>query len=146
VAFTAETFAGVVWNVITVSLRQTIIPDRLLGRVNSVYRFFGWGMMPIGMAAGGLIVWFGEIFWGREFALRLPWLVAAGIYVAVLIYAVPRLTTEKVEAARAAGIAARATEGDTGEAGEPEADIAAAAISEAGIVTAPPPIDLDEGE
>jgi MFS family permease len=146
VAFTAETFAGVVWNVITVSLRQTIIPDRLLGRVNSVYRFFGWGMMPIGMAAGGLIVWFGEIFWGREFALRLPWLVAAGIYVAVLVYAVPRLTTEKVEAARAAGIAARAAEGDAGEAGEPEADIAAAAISEAGIVAAPPPIDLDEGE
>ncbi len=77
VLFGVETFAALVWNVITVSLRQTIIPDRLLGRANSVYRFFGWGMMPIGMAAGGLIVWFGEIFWGREFALRLPWLVAA---------------------------------------------------------------------
>jgi Na+/melibiose symporter-like transporter len=34
---------GVVWNVITVSLRQAIIPDELLGRVNSVYRFLGWG-------------------------------------------------------------------------------------------------------
>ena len=109
--FGVETFAALVWNVITVSLRQTIIPDRLLGRANSVYRFFGWGMMPIGMAAGGLIVWFGEIFWGREFALRLPWLVAAAAYVAVLIYAVPRLTTEKVEAARAEGIAAKAAEG-----------------------------------
>ncbi len=44
------------WNVITVSLRQAIIPDRLLGRVNSVYRFFGWGMMPIGIFLGGLLV------------------------------------------------------------------------------------------
>jgi MFS family permease len=32
---------GTVWNVITVSLRQRIIPDHLLDRVNSVYRFFG---------------------------------------------------------------------------------------------------------
>ena len=47
---------AVLWNVITVSLRQTIIPDHLLGRVNSVYRFFGWGMMPVGSILGGLIV------------------------------------------------------------------------------------------
>ena len=45
-----------VWNVITVSLRQTIIPDRLLGRVNSVYRFFGWGVIPIGGLIGGVMV------------------------------------------------------------------------------------------
>ncbi|MEZ5297075.1 MAG: MFS transporter [Ilumatobacteraceae bacterium] len=48
---------GILWNVITVSLRQTIIPPRLLGRVNSVYRFFAWGMMPIGAAVGGVLVW-----------------------------------------------------------------------------------------
>ena len=41
---------------ITVSLRQSIIPPHLLGRVNSVYRFFAWGMMPIGAAIGGLTV------------------------------------------------------------------------------------------
>jgi hypothetical protein len=35
--------AGTLWNVITVSLRQRLIPDHLLGRVNSVYRFFAWG-------------------------------------------------------------------------------------------------------
>ena len=56
VMFGVTTLVGVVWNVITVSLRQTIIPDRLLGRVNSVYRFFAWGMMPIGTALGGVIV------------------------------------------------------------------------------------------
>ncbi len=49
-------FTGILWNVITVSLRQAVIPDRLLGRVNSVYRFFGWGMIPIGGLIGGLLV------------------------------------------------------------------------------------------
>ena len=49
-------FTAVLWNVITVSLRQTIIPDRLLGRVNSVYRFFGWGAIPIGGLIGGVMV------------------------------------------------------------------------------------------
>ena len=47
------TAAGVMWNVITVSLRQRIIPDHLLGRVNSAYRLLGWGSMPVGAALGG---------------------------------------------------------------------------------------------
>lgn len=70
-AFTA--LLAVLWNVITVSLRQTIIPDRLLGRVNSVYRFFGWGMMPIGAVVGGLVVTVTDAFASREVALRAPW-------------------------------------------------------------------------
>ena len=36
-------FGGLVWNVITVSLRQSLVPDELLGRVNSAYRLVGWG-------------------------------------------------------------------------------------------------------
>jgi MFS family permease len=43
------------WNVITVSLRQRIVPDHLLGRVNAGYRLMAWGTMPIGAALGGLI-------------------------------------------------------------------------------------------
>lgn len=43
------------WNVITISLRQRITPDRLLGRVNSGYRLLAWGTLPIGAAAGGLL-------------------------------------------------------------------------------------------
>src|SRR5699024_9756563 len=48
--------ATVLWNVITVSLRQRIIPDQLLGRVNSVYRFFGWGTISLGTLLGGVLV------------------------------------------------------------------------------------------
>ncbi len=84
--FAIATLVGVIWNVITVSLRQTIIPDQLLGRVNSVYRFFAWGMMPIGTALGGVIVAVVEPSWGREAALRTPWFVAAGLGVVVMIY------------------------------------------------------------
>ncbi|GIH80960.1 MFS transporter [Planobispora longispora] len=47
-----------VWNVITVSLRQRITPDRLLGRLNSAYRLLAWGTMPLGAAAGGLLAQF----------------------------------------------------------------------------------------
>lgn len=45
----------VISNVIIVSLRQQITPDRLLGRVNSGYRLVGWGTRPLGAAAGGLL-------------------------------------------------------------------------------------------
>jgi MFS family permease len=92
----------VLWNVITVSLRQTIIPDHLLGRVNSVYRFFAWGMMPIGSILGGVIVLIADASGSREFALRLPWFIAGGLHVVLFVFAAPKLTTAKIEAARAA--------------------------------------------
>lgn len=107
VMFTLSTFAAVLWNVITVSLRQTIIPDRLLGRVNSVYRFFGWGMIPIGLGLGGVTVSVAESVTTRTMALRMPWLIAAAAYAVLFTYAAPRLTTSKIEVARAEGTAAK---------------------------------------
>lgn len=44
----------VLYNVVAVSLRQRITPDRLLGRVNAGYRLLAWGTMPVGAALGGL--------------------------------------------------------------------------------------------
>jgi len=105
--FAFSTVFMILWNIITVSYRQTIIPDALLGRVNSVYRFFGWGMMPIGSLLGGAVVAIAGIWVDRSTALRWPFFVAGIIYVGVFIYAVPRLTTAKMEATRAEGIAAK---------------------------------------
>ena len=99
--FAGYSLTGVLWNVITVSLRQTIIPDHLLGRVNSVYRFFAWGMMPIGSIFGGVIVAVADGPLSRETSLRLPWLVAAALHLVLFVFAAPRLTTERIEAARA---------------------------------------------
>ncbi len=39
--------AGIaVWNVVTLSLRQRITPDALLGRLNACYRLLAWGRCP----------------------------------------------------------------------------------------------------
>ncbi len=102
--FAIEMGVGVLWNVITVSLRQSIIPDHLLGRVNSVYRFFAWGMMPIGSLLGGLIIVVTDMFGSRELALRMPWLIAGVAYFVLFAFAAPKLTTAKIEAARAHAI------------------------------------------
>ena len=99
-------FAGVLWNVITVSLRQAVIPDRLLGRVNSVYRFFAWGMIPIGTLAGGAIVALTDAVASRELALRMPWFVCGAGHFVLLLFAFGRLTTTKLDGARAAARAA----------------------------------------
>lgn len=94
---------AVLWNVITVSLRQSIIPDELLGRVNSVYRFFAWGMMPVGALLGGLLVAAVDAFASRSWALRSPWLVAGVAQILLLAYGGRKLTTARIEAARAGG-------------------------------------------
>jgi MFS family permease len=46
---------AITWNVITVSLRQRIAPDHLLGRVNAGYRLLAWGSMPLGALLGGVV-------------------------------------------------------------------------------------------
>ena len=99
--FAIETFAVVIWNVITVSLRQAIIPDRLLGRVNSVYRFFGWGMMPVGIFLGGILVEIVSGLANRDLGLRTPFFAAGALTLGLMAFAIPRLTTAKIEAARA---------------------------------------------
>src|SRR4051812_34461968 len=43
------------WNVITMSLRQRIVPSYMLGRVTGVYRMLGLGAIPFGAAAGGVV-------------------------------------------------------------------------------------------
>ena len=95
-----STVFAVLWNVITVSLRQSIIPSHLLGRVNSVYRFFAWGSIPIGTLLGGALVDLVELMGDREIALRSPYFLSAFLGLALFIFAAPRLTTAKIEAAR----------------------------------------------
>ena len=105
VVFAVGTLLGSSWNVITVSLRQTIIPPHLLGRVNSVYRFFAWGMLPIGALLGGLVVTIAGHVTTHAMALRWVWFVDAGIHVVLFSFGRRLLTTERLEAARAAALA-----------------------------------------
>ena len=95
-----ESLSAVLWNLITVSLRQSVIPSHLIGRVNSVYRFFGWGTIPLGMIFGGLIVSLLQNFMIREYALRAPYLISAIIGTVLFIFAAPFLTTARIEAVK----------------------------------------------
>ncbi len=69
--------AIMVWNIITVSFRQRITPDHLLGRVNGVYRLVGWGTRPLGAALGGLA--------GQSLGVRGVFAVMGVLAAAVLI-------------------------------------------------------------
>ena len=98
-----ETFTAVLWNVVTVSLRQSLIPSQLLGRVNSVYRFFAWGTIPIGTLLGGGLVAALQGPLGREMAFRSVYFVGAFLGFLLFIYAIRVLTTEAIDRARAGG-------------------------------------------
>jgi MFS family permease len=79
-----------IWNVITVSLRQRITPDRILGRVNSGYRLLAWGSMPLGAAAGGLLA--------QALGLRAVFGAAALLALALLVV-LRGITDEAMDAA-----------------------------------------------
>ncbi len=48
-------FHSIVWSVISVSLRQEVVPERLLGRVNSAYLLFAIGSLSVGALLGGAL-------------------------------------------------------------------------------------------
>jgi MFS family permease len=95
-----ESLTAVLWNLITVSLRQSVIPAHLIGRVNSVYRFFGWGTIPLGMIFGGVIVSLLQNILDREYALRAPYLISAVIGTILFFFAAPFLTTARIDAVK----------------------------------------------
>ncbi len=75
--------AGTVWNVVTVSYRQRIIPAHLFGRVNSAYRFIGTGSVALGALIGGQLA--------HHFGLRAPFFVGASVTAFALVLALPTL-------------------------------------------------------
>lgn len=85
-----EGFAFTMSNIVVITLRQTIVPNALLGRVTSVYRFLAVGAMPLGALFGGLIA--------RGFGVTAPFW-AAGIGLIVLAFAIaPFLRTSRIRA------------------------------------------------
>ncbi len=86
-SFAVMEFTGLVWNVVSVSTRQRMVPDAVRGRVNSLYRLLAWGMMPVGLVLSGVIISLAELALPRAGALVLPFW-AAGIGSMVLTFAV----------------------------------------------------------
>ena len=86
--------SGIMWNVVTVSLRQRIVPDALLGRVNASYRLLAWGSQPLGALLGGLI--------GQAIGLQAVFLLA-GAVTALLLVARTIVTDTAIARAEAEG-------------------------------------------
>ncbi|MDO7883609.1 MFS transporter [Salinibacterium soli] len=69
IGFAVSSLAITTWNILIMSLRQSIIPGGLLGRVHGAWRTLLWGTMPIGSLLGGAIA---------TGSLALPLLVGGG--------------------------------------------------------------------
>lgn len=64
-----------------ISLRQTLVPDRLLGRANATMRFMNAGVIPIGSLAGGFL---GELIGLRgTLVVGVAGMLVAGAWVAL---------------------------------------------------------------
>jgi MFS family permease len=83
--------ASGLWNISTISLRQRIVPDRLLGRVTSAYRMVGLGAMPLGALAGGVLA--------RAYSLTSTLVVAGVLSVLGTVAALRWFTARDVAAA-----------------------------------------------
>jgi MFS family permease len=85
---------GTTWSIIAVSIRQRLVPNHLYGRVNSLFRFFAFGSMPIGAALGGLLA--------SVAGLRAPYIASAALMCVAFLLVVFRLRPAAIDAALAA--------------------------------------------
>jgi MFS family permease len=70
-------YGGVVFNITQISLRQSITPDRLQGRMNAVMRFVLWGAIPLGALLGGVLattIGLRATLWVSGAGVALSWL------------------------------------------------------------------------
>jgi MFS family permease len=67
----------IAYNIAQLTYRQTICPDRMLGRMNATMRFVMWGMTPVGGIIGGAV--------GTAVGLRATlWITSIGLVLPVL--------------------------------------------------------------
>jgi predicted MFS family arabinose efflux permease len=83
------------FNVTYQSLRQRLVPDRILGRVVATFRMLGWGALPLGAALGGLI---GEVA-GLEAVFA-----AAAVLTLLMLPARLLITDRRIAAAEAEAV------------------------------------------
>ena len=81
---------AIVWGVVTLSIRQRVVPARLLGRVNSVYYLFSIGGAALGALSGGLVA--------RSFGITAPFWAAFGLMAGLTVVAWRLFTRSALEA------------------------------------------------
>jgi MFS family permease len=93
-ALLVEGMAVSVGNAANLAVRQRIIPAALLGRVGNIFRFFIYGVMPLGALVGGIVA--------EGIGLRAPFVVAAVVQLVAVAVLGPRFA----RALRARAVAA----------------------------------------
>lgn len=71
-----------VWNILLMSVYQSLIPRELYGRIHGARRTIVWGLMPIGSLIGGFIARGG---------LRLPYIIGGLISLVVVAFSFKRI-------------------------------------------------------
>jgi MFS family permease len=89
--------ATVIFNVVLETLRQSLTPDHLLGRVVSAFRLFSFGAVPLGSLLGGVLA--------RSFGLRAPFVIAGVVIPVAAVACLPAINPRTVAEARAAAVA-----------------------------------------
>jgi MFS family permease len=74
-----QALVGPAWNVIVGSYRYALVPDRLLGRVQSAGGLVSWGVIPLGSLAAGFLI--------EGAGTRKSFLVLAAIFLVTAIAA-----------------------------------------------------------
>lgn len=68
---------SMLWNVNTVSLRQSLVPGGLMGRVNGAHRLVLFGLQPFGALLGGAVA--------AAMGLRAPYLLGAPVALTITL-------------------------------------------------------------
>jgi hypothetical protein len=83
----------IIWTISSTTLRQTVTPAALLGRVTAIFLAVNMGARPVGAVLGG---WVGTS-WGAEACLWLAlmgFVLQAAVILASAVRRLPRLPAE----------------------------------------------------
>lgn len=80
-----------IWNILLMSLYQSLIPTHLYGRIHGARRTMVWGLMPIGSVVGGFIA---------KGGLRLPFLIGGVIAIVISLLSFKRVVSIGDESAK----------------------------------------------
>jgi MFS family permease len=85
-------FTITAWNVVAVTLRQSLTPDEKRGRVAGASRLLAWGSQPLGALLGG--------FAASAFGLRSPFWIASIAFAIATVVVWNIISNSSIEEAR----------------------------------------------
>lgn len=87
-----QSYTGSIGGVVGESFRQAIIPDGLMGRMGSAFRFYALGAMAVGALIGGLLA--------CSFGLLTPYWLSALVMLVLSAALLPVVTNRAIAQAR----------------------------------------------